>query len=67
MAVWSILLPFHIFYGHLVCLWSFWYIFSRFGMVYQENSGNPVPEVVFEQELKLVKEMTWLRKLSKGS
>jgi hypothetical protein len=37
MATWSILLTFGIFcgfYGHLV-------IFSRFGMLYQENSGSP--------------------------
>jgi hypothetical protein len=43
-----------IFYGHLVyfiarryILWPFgiflaiWYIFSRFGMLYKEKSGNP--------------------------
>jgi hypothetical protein len=23
--------------------WSFWYIFSRFGMLQQEKSGNPGP------------------------
>jgi hypothetical protein len=23
-------------------LWSFWYIFPRFGMLYHEKSGNPV-------------------------
>jgi hypothetical protein len=39
MVIWS-------FYGHLVFLWPFgiplviWYIFSRFGMLYQEKSGN---------------------------
>jgi hypothetical protein len=22
-------------------LWSFWYIFPRFGILYQEKSGNP--------------------------
>jgi hypothetical protein len=42
MPIWSVLRPFSIscghfglFYGHLVHL-------SRFGMLYQEKSGNPV-------------------------
>jgi hypothetical protein len=30
--------PFGIFYGNLVTLW---YIFPRFGTLYQENSGHP--------------------------
>jgi hypothetical protein len=34
MAIWSILWPFGIFYGYLA-------YFSRFGMLYQEKSGNP--------------------------
>jgi hypothetical protein len=34
MAIWSILLPFGIFYDFL-------YIFPRFGMLSQEKSGNP--------------------------
>jgi hypothetical protein len=25
----------------LVSWWQFWYIFSRFGFLYQEKSGNP--------------------------
>jgi hypothetical protein len=32
----------------LYILWSFWYIwyiFSRFGMLYQEKSGNPGFEI----------------------
>jgi hypothetical protein len=33
-AIWYILLPFGTFYGYLV-------YFSRFGMLYQEKSGNP--------------------------
>jgi hypothetical protein len=33
-AIWDILLPFGIFYGYLI-------YFSRFGMLYQEKSGNP--------------------------
>jgi hypothetical protein len=55
MAIWYILLPFAIFYGHLVYLTAICYIlwplgifvvhldkFSRFGILYQEKSGNPV-------------------------
>jgi hypothetical protein len=37
MAIWNILLPFAIFYVWL----QIWFIFSRFGMLYQEKSGNP--------------------------
>jgi hypothetical protein len=38
---WSILLPLEIFYGHLVYFVVIWYIFPRFGILYQEKSGNP--------------------------
>jgi hypothetical protein len=31
-----------IFYGHLVYFVVIWYIIPRFGMLYQEKSGNPV-------------------------
>jgi hypothetical protein len=34
MAIWYILWPFGMSYGYLV-------YFSRFGMLYQEKSGNP--------------------------
>jgi hypothetical protein len=34
MTIWSILRP-------LVYFIVIWYIFSRFGMMYQEKSGNP--------------------------
>jgi hypothetical protein len=34
-----------IFYGHLVYFEEIWLYFSRFGMLYQEKSGNPVREV----------------------
>jgi hypothetical protein len=30
-----------IFYGHLVLFVAKWLYFSRFGMLYQEKSGNP--------------------------
>jgi hypothetical protein len=36
-AVWSILRPFGIF-------GAIWYIFSRFGILYLEKSGNPVED-----------------------
>jgi hypothetical protein len=36
--------PIGIFYGHLVHSVVFWYIFSRFGMLRREKSGNPVLE-----------------------
>jgi hypothetical protein len=48
MAIWTILGPFGLFYGHLVYFEGIWYIlwlfgiFSPvFGMLYQEKSGNP--------------------------
>jgi hypothetical protein len=41
MAIWYILWPFGIFYGHLVILVFYWYIFSRFGILFHEVSGNP--------------------------
>jgi hypothetical protein len=41
----SILLQFGIFYGHLVYFVVIWDIFSRFGMLYQEKSGNPASQV----------------------
>jgi hypothetical protein len=41
MTTWAILRPLEIFYVHLVHLVVIWYIFLRFGMLYQEKSGNP--------------------------
>jgi hypothetical protein len=53
MDIGYILWPFGIFYGHvvnimailnsinLVCLWTFGKCFPRFGMLYQDKSGNP--------------------------
>jgi hypothetical protein len=54
MAIWYMLWPFGICYGHLVyvmaiwyMLWPFgnlvvlWYIFPRFGILCLEKSGNP--------------------------
>jgi hypothetical protein len=41
LDLWSVLRPFGIFNGHLVYFGFVWYIFSRFGMLYQEKSGKP--------------------------
>jgi hypothetical protein len=40
MAIWSILRSFGLFCGHLVYVEVIWYIFPRFGMLYQEKSGH---------------------------
>jgi hypothetical protein len=44
MIIWSILRPLEIFYGHLVYFLGNWYISPRFGILHQENSGNPVTD-----------------------
>jgi hypothetical protein len=41
MNIWPILMPFGIFCGHLAYFVVIWYIFSRFGMLHHEKSGNP--------------------------
>jgi hypothetical protein len=41
MAIWYILLPFHMFYGHLEYFVVILVYFSIFGLLYQEKSGNP--------------------------
>jgi hypothetical protein len=41
MITWNILWRFGIFYDHLVHFAFIWYIFSGFGFMYQETSGNP--------------------------
>jgi hypothetical protein len=47
----DILWSFEVFYNHLACFMAIWYILlsfgkisTRFGMLYQEKSGNPVRE-----------------------
>jgi hypothetical protein len=40
MASWNILSSFGIFCRHLVYFVVIWYIFSCFGMLHQEKSGN---------------------------
>jgi hypothetical protein len=41
MAIYNILWTFGLFYDHLVHFVYFWYIFSGFGFMYLEKSGNP--------------------------
>jgi hypothetical protein len=41
MIIWNILQPLCIFYGHFGNFLVIWYIFPRFGALYQEKSGNP--------------------------
>jgi hypothetical protein len=44
MTIWSILWIFRIFCDHLVHIGLIWYIFSSFGIMHQEKSGNPDSE-----------------------
>jgi hypothetical protein len=41
MAIWNMLRSFGKFYDHLVHFVLIWYIFSGFGITYQQKSGNP--------------------------
>jgi hypothetical protein len=41
MTIWSILRALEIFSSHLVYFVVIWYISPRFGILYQEKSGNP--------------------------
>jgi hypothetical protein len=41
----SILLLLEIFYCHLVHFVVIWYIFPRFGILYEEKSGNPAGDL----------------------
>jgi hypothetical protein len=41
MAMWNILRTFEKFYDHLVHFVLIWNIFSGFGIMYREKSGNP--------------------------
>jgi hypothetical protein len=50
MAIWYVLWPFGMFYGHVVCFMA---IFGNlihsphFGMLYQEKAGNPALDGCF--------------------
>jgi hypothetical protein len=41
MAIWNILLTIGIFHEHLVYFVFIWYIYSGFGVMRKEKSGNP--------------------------
>jgi hypothetical protein len=41
MTIWKFLRPLEIFNGRLEYFVVIWSIFPRFGMLYQEKSGNP--------------------------
>jgi hypothetical protein len=41
VTIWSILGPLKIFYVNMVYFVVIWYISPRFGILYQEKSGNP--------------------------
>jgi hypothetical protein len=51
MAIWNILRAFWIFYDHLVHFEFIWYIFSGFGIMDQEKSGNPGPDKIAQIKL----------------
>jgi hypothetical protein len=52
MTILSILRPLEIFYGHLVYNVVIWYISPRFGKLYQEKSGNPEFDLIYERATK---------------
>jgi hypothetical protein len=67
MAFWSILGPIRIFYGHLVYFLIIWYIFPRFGILYQGKSGNPGsdrPSLDFPEEFCLLTESNLLDRVT---
>jgi hypothetical protein len=53
LAIWNILQTFGIFYEHLVHFPLIWYIFSSFGIMSHEISGNPAADTA--EPLKRVK------------
>jgi hypothetical protein len=57
MTIWSILRPLKIFSGHLVYFVIIWYIFPRFGILYQEKSDYPAPEGSFLNRFSRLREI----------
>jgi hypothetical protein len=57
MAIWSIVRPFGIFYGHLVYFPPSWYIFSRFDMLYKENLATLLGTTGCRRQLFLLDEV----------
>jgi hypothetical protein len=69
MAIWNILQTFGILYDHLVHFVFVRYIFSGFGIMCEEKSGNPDPCKVFSSHepgcnLELVKRNTYIQSFS---
>jgi hypothetical protein len=48
------LLPFGIFCGHLVNFMVIWYVFPRFGMLYNEKSGKPASNALIMFHLNVI-------------
>jgi hypothetical protein len=46
MTIWSILRPLEIFYDLLAYFVVIWYIFTHFGIMDQEKSGNPGTDMI---------------------
>jgi hypothetical protein len=46
MVIWNILQAFGTFYDHLVHFVFIWHIFSSLGIMHQEKSGNPGPNII---------------------
>jgi hypothetical protein len=57
LSIWSILLPFRVFYSHLVYFVVILVYFSSFGMSYLEKSGNPDYIVEHSKTLAIVVHM----------
>jgi hypothetical protein len=53
MTILNILWRFRIFYDNLVHFVFIWSIFSGFGIMYQEKSGNPGSDITRMQSSKL--------------
>jgi hypothetical protein len=48
----AILRQFDICYGHMVYFVAIWYIFPRFGILYQDKSGNPEEKKIFSPGIR---------------
>jgi hypothetical protein len=53
LAIWNILRIFGIFYEDLVHFVFTWYIFSGFGITFQEKSGNPGSGLYERRSIKM--------------
>jgi hypothetical protein len=61
MAIWNILQTVGIFYDHLVDFVFIWYIFSCFGIMYQDKSGNPggyAEETFYRKQIESSRDVT---------